>query len=535
MTAYTSTQSGLFNAASTWGGGGFPSVDADAFVVSVGHSVEYNYDNSALANGFAASTVNGTLFASRTAGSYILKMSATLTISTTGTLDRSDGAGGNYPSNCTFEIRTGANITLLSFSGNAVSNGLITQPTHAYCKLVANAGISATVLDVDTDLTGGGDALWANGSLVRICDINQVQETEQYTISSVSSTQIALTSGLTVAKSAGAVLVLVTRNSRFVQTGAVQGTAVNTGTNGVFGEEIRGFTYGLFSCTAPVVNGPVSGNSSGLFSCTAPVVNGPVSGNSSGFNSCTAPVVNGPVSGNTNGLYICTAPVVNGPVSGNTNGLYICTAPVCRNALFSGNTRDINLQWQGSLYNTLLGSATEFLSYNGTNIPIWNYVESIDHDQVPGAFKAWCKGGIVTSVASPVYDASRVRSYKHAPESASSYVFTKTVVIVPPGGSLNVRCYVQKDVSVAWLPRLWIMPADIDPLITGSPSIEVIMTDGLNTWEVLTGSITNSTNAPKPYVVETIAKNGSGNVYFDPVIRISSFVPEMGMAGGMVG
>jgi hypothetical protein len=202
-------------------------------------------------------------------------------------------------------------------------------------------------------------------------------------------------------------------------------------------------------------------------------------------------------------------------------------------ATLSNNTRDVSSVIDFEAYNTLFGSSTEFLSYNAAPRQAWDYAESIDHDQTAGAFRSWCRGGIATSVSSPVFDASRVRSYKHTPESATYPVFMQRKVFVPAGGSLYVRCYIQKDATMSYLPRLWVFSADKEPLISGSPDSEQIMTDSLNTWEILTATVTNSTDSAKAYLVRTLAKNASGNVYTDPIILLSSYIPAYDMVGGL--
>lgn len=57
MAAYTSTQSGDFNSAATWGGAGWPAVDGDTFTVAAGHVVTYNL-TTPLNTGLGAGTVN---------------------------------------------------------------------------------------------------------------------------------------------------------------------------------------------------------------------------------------------------------------------------------------------------------------------------------------------------------------------------------------------------------------------------------------------------------------------------------------------
>jgi hypothetical protein len=41
MAAYSSTQSGNFDSAATWGGSGFPA-ESDTFTIAAGHTVTYN-------------------------------------------------------------------------------------------------------------------------------------------------------------------------------------------------------------------------------------------------------------------------------------------------------------------------------------------------------------------------------------------------------------------------------------------------------------------------------------------------------------
>ena len=60
MTAYTSTQTGEFNVASTWGGGGYPSGNGDTFNISAGHTVTCNA-NAAPSDGFVDSYIYGVL------------------------------------------------------------------------------------------------------------------------------------------------------------------------------------------------------------------------------------------------------------------------------------------------------------------------------------------------------------------------------------------------------------------------------------------------------------------------------------------
>ena len=56
MASYTSTQSGNFNDAATWGGGGFPNANADTFTITNGHTVVYNVSGT-ISDGFGDSNI----------------------------------------------------------------------------------------------------------------------------------------------------------------------------------------------------------------------------------------------------------------------------------------------------------------------------------------------------------------------------------------------------------------------------------------------------------------------------------------------
>lgn len=94
MATRTSSQSGNFNATSTWGGNAVP-VDGDQFVVSAGHIVTVN-DDRRTTNGYHDSTLNGKLHIT---GSGKLRMNGRLTVTSTGNDDyftEGDSSTGAY-------------------------------------------------------------------------------------------------------------------------------------------------------------------------------------------------------------------------------------------------------------------------------------------------------------------------------------------------------------------------------------------------------------------------------------------------------
>ncbi len=557
MAARTASVSGLWSNTATWGGSAVP-VDGDTITINTGIIVEFDVDQSGFATGLGAQAINGTLKVTNTAGTYYWKCAGTVTFGASSSYLANNGSiGGLLPANVKFTQALNGNFSN-AFPSTAIVDINCQEPTHKYAKVTVAASAAATVLTIDTNLTGGGaDALWANPSLVRIDDINQAQESEQYTISSLSSTQITLTSGLTNAKSIGAYVILLSRNIEIIQLVSVNGigfnacgsatnpvsiaasmrnltAAIASVQNGTIGGVMAGCTTGNSTGFANTLNGVVTGGTNANNACQATILNGLISGCNTGLVNCQVTIVNGIITGCANGLNQCSGSLVTGSLINSGNGLFNCPGTTLQNATLNNNNRDLSNAMTGQAFNTLFGSAVEFNAYNSVASQVYDYFESIDHDQVAGAFRAWTHGGIVNSIASPAFDASRVRSYQHVPENTSFPVFRQQLIVVPEGATLYVRCYVQKDASMSYLPRLWVFSADKEPLITGSPDSEIIMTNSTNTWEILETTVTNTTNGDKMYKVRTIAKNASGNVYFDPIIRLSSFQINKDMVGGLV-
>lgn len=556
MTAYTSAQSGDFNDAATWGGSGTPTSSGDSFTIAGGHVVQFNVDLSGLASGLGASTINGTLYFRRSAGTYCLKLAGTLTVGTSGTLDASDGSGGAYPANCTATILLNGSYSV-TVSGSGAVNLICGEPTHQYVRLTQAESAGATTLHVDTDVTG--DPLWASGALVRVDNVNQGVQSEERTISGApTASSIALTAGLTAAKLADACVILVARNVKILGTGS--GTGINGGgTGGVVSAEIRQLANGISGATGLTLGGTITncGTAGITGGSGSHVIHAAVSGCATGISSGGAHVISGIISGCTTGTspgsqaYSHVALVISGcaigatgggqnrfvntEVSGCTSGISGGGGHLLLNATLKNNTQDLNATNDVRADNTLLESTTEFSGYNSSGRTLATYSESRDHDQVAGAFRSWCKGGIVSSVASPVYDASRVRSYNAVCESADYPAFLQRQVWVPDGGSLFVRCYARKDASMSYrLPRLWVFSADKEPLVSGTPDAEMTMdaADTVDTWEVLTAAVSNASGAAKAYVVRMLAQNASGNVYFDPEITVSAGVSRGRLVNG---
>ena len=90
MTAYTSTQTGAFNSAATWGGGGSPSAAGDTFSVAAGHTVTYAADVNSGNDGFGDSYIYGILV-----HNHKMHMNGRLYIKGGGTLHQKAANGSN--------------------------------------------------------------------------------------------------------------------------------------------------------------------------------------------------------------------------------------------------------------------------------------------------------------------------------------------------------------------------------------------------------------------------------------------------------
>lgn len=721
MAAITSAGSGAWSSAGTWTGG--VPVSGDTVTIQAGHTVTFDVNQSGFAPGLAVLTINGTLEASTTPGSYYLKMAGNITASSAGGILRAGSSGTPYPSDCVFTIYLNGNYqinchasnyltlqlycydppvkyarlisatpkaitgitlgstTTITCTGHGYSVGntvwlqdiggttelndrffeVATVPTSdtftirwpdpdlavnstdytAYtsggivCPQTAEAS-SQTQIEIDEDVSG--DAEWTRaGALVRIDNINRANQSEAYTISSVSSGYLTLSSGLTNSKLSGSLAILATRNVRINSSGtaisngmirygtshilrceirpgssstdgvreAINSTisgplsgcnngvnsssghtisgpvsgcnngvilgsghtvsgpvsgcaigissgsghtvsglvsgcnyAVNSGTAHTVSGPVSGCNYGIYSGTAHTISGPVSGCASGVNSGSGHTVSGPVSGCASGIvfgsghtisgsvfgctngiNSGTAHTISGPVSECTYGILFGSGHTISGPMSGCTNGIYSGTGYKLNSATFVGNTNDINAVPDFIAYNILFGGATEFANYLSVDRNITAFAESVNHDQIANEYRAWCRGGYVQNDESTVYT-GRDRSYEHVCESADFYVFRNYTVTVDAGGGLVVQCYVRKDASMSYLPRLWALLPGEEPFISGSPSYEAVMTNSVDTWETLTLVYANNTSGPVQLTVRTLAKNASGSVFFDPIITV---------------
>ena len=117
MAAYTSTQTGNFDAVATWGGGGAPTVAADTFTVAAGHTVTVNVVQTVE---LGASAITGILKFLETANTKLTFGNVTLTVNSGGELRMGNATtviGSAYLAELIF------NTTSDNANGVTVANG----------------------------------------------------------------------------------------------------------------------------------------------------------------------------------------------------------------------------------------------------------------------------------------------------------------------------------------------------------------------------------------------------------------------------
>lgn len=506
MAAITSAGSGNWSAGATWVGGSVPA-NGDTVTIASGHTVTFDVDQSGFATGLAGLVITGAFVASTTPGNYVLKMAGNIT----GTGTMSAGSSGTaYPVTCTFsELITGSYSNQLSASG--AYQLWCAQPTTKTVKLTAPASAGATVLSVDTDVSGE-TAHWKAGQLVRVDNVNSARDSEERTIASVGAGTITLSAGLTGAKIAGTLVHLISRNVKIIGPGST-GTGINGGSNGVINAEIRAFNNGFNYGSGHTVSGTVSGCTNGVYYSSGYTVSGTVSGCINGVNAGTGHAVSGVVSGCTSGVSYSSGHTVSGTVSGCINGAYNGSGILLPSAVLQNNTRDFNCGdgglWVGK--GAILLSTVQVSAY-----PVqqggWQGVYIEDINGTAGAYKGWQYGGTVTTVASPA-PTGYSQSYQHALLAASP-CFWEQEVFIKAGATLRWTTWLRKDASMAVLPRVQLFKAGTEPLVDAAYLLyEQAMTNSVDTWEQLDCSYTNAGATDEVYVIRIQAQNASGNVY----------------------
>jgi hypothetical protein len=574
--------------------GGIAPVDGDAFVIANTHVVTFDMDQSAWA-GMAASTINagGTLLASTTAGAYVLKMNgADLTVN--GTLQAGTSVAVPYPSTCAFTINFSNTAKSIEVAAGGHLYLYCAQPTNKYITITEAGGIGegtvADPLNVDTNVT----ADWAVGQTIAIVDSTPI-DVEYFALSAINAGSLEIGAvGLAAAKSANSIAVLITRNIRIINVAASDYaiTYANNTTSGngdYIGAELyqtsKGINLGIgynFSGTAnplttstsfitnpytSTISGSITGNNTAtsfiaLSNAYDTTVSGLIAGcYSRGISTGYSVVLSGRVFGCATGDYggggntlsISSAGKIDycaigiqdrpyvvcfGEISNNGTGIYRAAKLLLAGTL--GNTTyDLRAISTGSIYSTAFGGGTEFYEYANLQRLISDYVESFDHNGTASSFKAWCRGGIVTSqTASP--PTGYTIYYTHACEdTATEYpCFRQYETTVPAGQTIEVSGYLKipaVDFTAVGetAPRLQIIDKFADPLVDSTQTSldeDVIpVANGTNTaWQAVSVLWANSGAAPRQVIVRMLCySHTSGNTDISEAWAVADYQDQI--------
>lgn len=527
MATITSVASGLWSAAGTWDAG--VPVDDDTVVIAAGHVVEFDVNQSGFANGINGITITGTLRLTRTAGTYQFKLKAAKSIGGNGTFDCGT-VGDQIPFNVKF--------TLL-FNGNSctITNGVTLNvygqnPTYKQVRLTAGAIVGATVLSIDTDLTGD---IWADGDQIGIDTITVVgaakNEDRYIAVGGITSNSITITAGLTYKKDAGDYVTLMTRHLRmqgvsncwsFKSTSVVHGAWFSAngggwlvGTSAMCSGDCvySNASYGFYvnSTYARITTGIWRGISTLFNACTGASLEGGYVGNCSQvFNGGAGHSLSGGVIYGC--LYVfsgCSSVVVTGGYVYGSWGVFNSS-----NVVGSGFTFGVSPYQLSTTVFTFYGAV--ILSFNNISYSSLRkefYSQWFDYQGTAGAYKAWCAGGVTTkqAVTKPTGYAYSMQTVL---ESATKEGYFQKEVTIGAGASVNITSWLRKDASMTYLPRVIVFnKASTDPFAGGAGLHTFTMTDSVDTWENDLYTYTNNTSEDVTLVIRCQGMNATGNLY----------------------
>lgn len=529
MATITSVGSGLWSAAGTWDAG--VPVDNDTVIIASGHTVEFDVDQSGFANGINGLTVTGTFKMTRTAGTYYFKLKTGTTITATGTFDFGTAVS---------PIPFTAKHTFACVSGTTISGCVFTcfgaEPTIKYVKLTEQAAVGATVFSVDTDVTGD---IWEDGDTIFTVDImNWMGRTnDQLTIAAggITANTITVTAPIAQIKPIGSHIALVTRNPKILNVGFTTMAAGNMLIGGGYFSRAAG-TFAGANTYVTMTGGLITHGNNGYVGLAAPsfeMSGGVLLDTTNGFYACSSVNVTGGYFFGRSSGNLCNSS--NGHQFANmyiAPGQYVvrsCIGIHFSNCIIANPMQVFALSATGTLTNCVvtngltLWNASSVNMYNtlttGTGKPVLfgnsdiNYSESIIHDQVAGNYKSWTRGGITTTVATPV-PSGYTSALQIALSSATSRGYTKWEVTVGAGASVNIGMYLRKSASMAVLPKFEVSDKSLlDPFLGGTALYTFTMTDSINTWESDTYTYTNTSAGDVTLIVRAIGMNASGNVY----------------------
>ena len=554
MATKTSVGSGLWSAAGTWDAG--VPADGDDVVIASGHTVTFDVDQSAFVTGVKI-TITGTLTHTTASGSYCLFLKTGASIVGAGTWNI--GTSGTPIPFASKHLITGASGWIIDGNDNLTINVCGAEPSIKVIRLSGAEAAGQTVLSVDTDVTGD---IWAVGDEIGIAEYqagNAEVETRTIAAGGIASGTITVTAGLSAEKKVGAFIVLLTRNIRIVKTGTdstffyrikttsslgcaeYKGLSNSrtfqsiTGAVSLSGGVWRDCQYISYIASFASISNTVFYNIiSGVFNSTGSVIVsacyfagcGGISAYSNTWNvvfdgcyfygcssicsdsrafifdTCTFLGGNNLFGGTDTILLNCTLTTYMYSFS-NALGFYArgCTFSSSDYHTYRSHGRADNCSI------ALVGIGAGYYDRAGGG------TENVDIADTIGAYAKYGLGGSAVNEAT-VVPSGYAWSYKFTLASASYYMAVQQKIVVPRGVSVSIEVQLRKSASMVYLPKVFLMSKEANPL-NGETAVDMFtMTDSIDTWETDTFTIDNSAGTyDKEYTLWFIGKNATGNMY----------------------
>lgn len=568
MATRTSIANGLWSSTDTWDTG--VPADTDAVVISSGHTVTFDADQSGFGTGIGDLTINGTLNVSTTTSTN-MRITAAKAIRGTGTFNIGTSGAGAIPFAVKFTLTGGAGWYFKGDdTGGLTVNIYGTEPANQWIKFSGDEAVGQTELSVDTNITGETN-YWKTGDEVIACSYKGSANTEFLTIASTASGAITMTGALTSAKVTGDYLVLLSRNVTitFVATtngffafkdgklhigsariiaannycingcinpvmsgGVVQPTAIgsqivcNNSSLQLTGGAIVGLNRGIYNSNyAKMSGGLIAGvneptNNAPGFTLTGGVIYGYKDYYGAIHNgSHYARLLGGTIVSNTNGYSINTTNFVyiNGTTFHNTPTLIASDShgTVIKGLTITGTAGTVFYRTpSATLYGIdLSGFTTEMNGYVNYTYP-YCIVECLDYNGVSGAYKGWTRGGLAVSQTSVMPSGYSIAYLITPASTVGDPAFFNQYFIVPAGESRSIEVQLRKSASMTYLPRVYLSYKVGEPISGETPLDSFTMTDSTDTWETDTFTIDNTAGTTDlEYKLVFVANAASGNVY----------------------
>lgn len=186
---------------------------------------------------------------------------------------------------------------------------------------------------------------------------------------------------------------------------------------------------------------------------------------------------------------------------------------ICYDMDFGSFTPVNRLFYHHRLYDCLAPTVT--IDYGGATLE--GALESFNHNQVPGAYMAWYRGGTVQS-QSNVTPPGKTRAYQYTLSNSHGMVHRKLDLgVLEPGDYVVVDVWLRKSTSMSHAPRVYLFNTSLDPLQqrddTGKLVEYILPDEKINEWVKTRLTYKNTTGRVLPVSVRCEAKGDTGFVY----------------------